>query len=106
MLMGTDAPPDRYEPMKGFSVMISVDDEDQAERIFRALSEVEHADADIEDRLARPFRHARLSVWHTLDGQLRAVRLTIAPPRRLTRTEVDRRHEAGNRLLADYADLR
>ena len=39
MLMGTEAPPDRYEPMKGFSVMISVDDEDQAERIFRALSE-------------------------------------------------------------------
>jgi PhnB protein len=39
MLMGTDAPPDRYEPMKGFSVTISVDDPDQAERIFRALSE-------------------------------------------------------------------
>jgi PhnB protein len=38
MLMGTDAP-DRYEPMKGFSVTISVDDPDQAERIFRALSE-------------------------------------------------------------------
>ena len=39
ILMGTDAPPDRYEPMKGFSVTISVDDPDQAERIFRALSE-------------------------------------------------------------------
>jgi PhnB protein len=38
-LMGTDAPPDRYEPMKGFSVTISVDDPDQAERIFRVLSE-------------------------------------------------------------------
>ena len=39
MLMGTDAPPERHEPMKGFSVTISVDDLGQAERIFRALSE-------------------------------------------------------------------
>jgi PhnB protein len=39
MLMASDAPPDRYEPMKGFSVTISVDDPGEAERVFRALSD-------------------------------------------------------------------
>jgi len=39
MLMASDAPPDRYEPMKGFSVTISVDDPVEAERVFRALSD-------------------------------------------------------------------
>jgi PhnB protein len=39
ILMGTDAPPDRREPMKGFSVTISVDKSAEAERIFHALSE-------------------------------------------------------------------
>jgi PhnB protein len=39
MLMASDAPPDRHEAMKGFSVTISLDDPDEAERIFHALSE-------------------------------------------------------------------
>ena len=39
MLMASDAPPDRREAMKGFSVTISLDDPGQAERIFHALSE-------------------------------------------------------------------
>jgi PhnB protein len=39
MLMASDAPPDRYEAMKGFSVTISVDDPGEAERIFHALSD-------------------------------------------------------------------
>ena len=39
ILMGSDAPPDRYEPMKGFSVTLSVTDPREAERIFQALSE-------------------------------------------------------------------
>jgi PhnB protein len=39
MLMASDAPPDRYEAMKGFSVTISVDDTGEAERVFRGLSE-------------------------------------------------------------------
>ena len=38
-LMGSDAPPDRYEPMKGFSVTIGIDKPAEAERIFNALSE-------------------------------------------------------------------
>ena len=39
ILMGSDAPPDRYEPMKGFSVTLGIDDPKDAERIFHALSE-------------------------------------------------------------------
>ena len=38
-LMGGDAPPDRYEEPRGFSVAIQIDDPAEAERIFHALSE-------------------------------------------------------------------
>src|SRR5882724_3639863 len=37
VLMGSDAPPDRYEAMKGISVMLGVDKPAEAERIFNAL---------------------------------------------------------------------
>jgi PhnB protein len=39
ILMGSDAPPDRYEPPQGFSVTIGLDDVVEAERIFAALAE-------------------------------------------------------------------
>jgi PhnB protein len=39
LLMGSDAPPDRYKASKGFSVNIAVDQPVEAERIFHALSE-------------------------------------------------------------------
>jgi len=39
VLMGSDAPPDRYEPMKGCSVMIGIDEPAEAERVFAALAE-------------------------------------------------------------------
>jgi PhnB protein len=39
VLMGSDAPPDRYEPMKGFSVTIGIDKPAEAEHIFNALAE-------------------------------------------------------------------
>ena len=39
VLMGSDAPPERYEQAKGFSVTIGVDDPGDAERIFRDLSQ-------------------------------------------------------------------
>ncbi|HEV8679225.1 MAG TPA: VOC family protein [Stellaceae bacterium] len=38
VLMASDAPPDHYEPMKGFSVTLSIDSPAEAERVFRALS--------------------------------------------------------------------
>ncbi len=38
-LLGADAPPDRYEEPKGFSVTIQIKDPADAERIFNALAE-------------------------------------------------------------------
>jgi PhnB protein len=39
LLMASDAPPDRYEPMKGFSVTLDIDSPAEAERVFHALAE-------------------------------------------------------------------
>jgi PhnB protein len=39
VLMGSDAPADRYEAMKGFSVMLGIADPAAAERVFQALAE-------------------------------------------------------------------
>ena len=39
LLMGSDTPPDRYEPMKGVTVMLGIDEPGEAERVFHALSE-------------------------------------------------------------------
>lgn len=39
VLMGSDAPPDRYEQMKGFTVTLGINDPNEAERVFKALSE-------------------------------------------------------------------
>ena len=38
-LMASDAPPGRFEPMKGFSVMLNVAEPAEAERIYAALSD-------------------------------------------------------------------
>jgi PhnB protein len=38
-LMGSDAPPERYKPMQGFSVSFWVDDPLEAERAFEALAD-------------------------------------------------------------------
>jgi PhnB protein len=39
VLMGSDAPPERYEGPKGFSVSLGIDQPAEAERIFSALAE-------------------------------------------------------------------
>ena len=39
VLMGSDAPPERYEGAKGFSVTISIENPADAERIFHALAQ-------------------------------------------------------------------
>jgi PhnB protein len=39
VLMGSDAPPDRFSPMKGFCVSLSVDSAADAEKIFKTLAE-------------------------------------------------------------------
>ena len=39
MVMGSDVPPDRYEPMKGLYVSLQIEEIADAERVFKALSE-------------------------------------------------------------------
>ncbi|HWD60550.1 MAG TPA: glyoxalase/bleomycin resistance/extradiol dioxygenase family protein [Stellaceae bacterium] len=39
VLMGSDAPPDRAEPMKGFAITLNFEDPPAAERAFRALAD-------------------------------------------------------------------
>ena len=39
VLMGMDAPPDRYKEPKGFSVSLQFNDTKEAERVFHALAE-------------------------------------------------------------------
>lgn len=39
VLMGSDAPPDRAEAMKGMSICLNIDEAAEAERTFHALSE-------------------------------------------------------------------
>jgi PhnB protein len=39
VLMGSDAPPERYEGPKGFSVSLGIETPAEAERIFNALAE-------------------------------------------------------------------
>ena len=38
VLMGSDAPAERYEKMQGFSVTLNIDEPAEAERVFNALS--------------------------------------------------------------------
>ena len=39
VLMGGDAPPARYQPPTGTTLMLGIDDPAEAERVFKALSE-------------------------------------------------------------------
>ena len=39
LLMGSDAPPQMYEPMKGMSVSVGIDKPADADRVFAALAE-------------------------------------------------------------------
>ena len=39
LLMGSDSPPDHYEPMQGFSVTLAVATPAEADRVFHALAE-------------------------------------------------------------------
>ena len=39
VLMGSDPPPDRYQPPQGFSVSLSIDKPAEADRAFHALAE-------------------------------------------------------------------
>jgi PhnB protein len=38
LLMGSDSPPDRFEPMKGITITLGIDEPAEAERVFQALA--------------------------------------------------------------------
>ncbi len=59
VLMASDAPPDRYEKPKGFSVTIGLTDIDEAERIYKALS----AKATIQMPLQQTFWASRFAMF-------------------------------------------
>jgi PhnB protein len=58
ILMGSDAPPDRYEAPKGFSLSVGVKDPAEAERIFNALAD----GAKIEMPLQQTFWAAKFGM--------------------------------------------
>jgi PhnB protein len=39
LLMGSDSPPDRFEPMRGITVALGIDEPAEAERVFHALAD-------------------------------------------------------------------
>ena len=68
VLMGSDAPPDRYEEPKGFSVTVGIDDPTDAERIFNALAENGTVKMPIQKTFwAAAFWHACRSIRHSVD---------------------------------------
>jgi len=55
---GSDVPPSRYEPPKGFAVLLEMDDSVAAERVFQALAE----NGRIEMALQKTFWASRFGV--------------------------------------------
>ena len=71
--MGGDPPPSHYQPPKGITVMLGIDDPAEAERVFRALSEGGTVTMPIAETFwAQPLWHARRPIRYPMDGQLRA----------------------------------
>jgi len=58
VLMGADPVPERYEPPKGFALMLGIDDPVDAERIFHALAE----NGTVQMPLQKTFWSARFGV--------------------------------------------
>jgi PhnB protein len=68
VLMGMDAPPERFNKPQGFHVNIGVKDTTEGKRIFQALA-CDHAVR--AHLLGTRLRHGRGSVRHSVDDQLR-----------------------------------
>jgi len=49
VIMGSDAPPDRYHEQAGFTVTLNVETSEEAERIFAGLSDGGHAFMPMEE---------------------------------------------------------
>jgi len=66
--MGSDAPADRFEPMKGFSVSAGQYCREGGKDLQSSGGERIRLDANTEDLLGRTLRRAARSIRHTLDG--------------------------------------
>ena len=82
LLMGSDSPPNRYEPAKGITVMLGIDTPGRGGARIQGVVRGRHDyNADRGDLLGSPFWDACRPLRHTVDGQLRAPsRLTQAAP--------------------------
>jgi len=81
LLMGSDAPPDRYQEPRGVYVSVGVDTPSDAERIFAELAEKGTVQMPIgKTFFAERFWHGDRSVRHRLDGQLRADHIVSTHP--------------------------
>ena len=105
VLMGSDAPPDRFEKPQGFAVTVDLDDPAEADRIFESpRRKRDRHDADPADLLGPALRHAHRPVRHPLDDQLREPGVIAASSEhsfRLGKKKVDRLAS-----LAEQASIR
>ena len=49
VLMGSDVPPDRYQKSEGFSITVGLNDQAEAERLFKALSEKGTVEMELQE---------------------------------------------------------
>ena len=71
-LMGADAPPEHYQPPRGFSVAIQIKDQAEAEAHLQGVvGERQGYDAAAGNLLGPAFWHAGRPIRHTMAGQLR-----------------------------------
>jgi PhnB protein len=72
LLMGSDAPADRFQKMQGFMVTLGIDEPAEAERVYNgALGGRHRRHATDRNVLGPEIRHADRPVRHAVDDQLR-----------------------------------
>jgi PhnB protein len=64
VLMGSDAPPGRYQPPQGFFVSLSLNDVAEAERVFQALS----ANGTVQMSIQQTFWAKRFAMFNDSFG--------------------------------------
>ena len=91
LLMGSDAPPQMYEPMQGVSVSLGVEEPGEADRVFAALAENGTVRMPIQETFwALRFGMLDRPVRHRMDDQLRTSRLRPRHPHQLQRNRTRR----------------
>ena len=85
--MGSDAPPQHFEPPKGFSVSLQIKDPAAGERIFNALADQGTVKMPFQQTFwAAPLRNAGRPIRYSVDDQLREGRIETVSDRGFTST--------------------